>query len=979
MKISSCILTRNNELTLGRAIQSVISHVDEVVVVDTGSNDNSVLIAKELGATVHFFPWCKDFSAARNTSLQHATGADWVLIIDSDEEFVWNESFSLRDWLTEYDPAQDVIAFECRNIENINLKTLAVTHSERLFSPLFFCYEGIIHERLIRVNSQRESKLVTVCPCAMFNHFGYSSEFHEQKNLRNTDLLIKAIQTNPLDALNYRYMVAEKFNSRLYAESLSYSKKALQLIPLKEKYSRAQVYYYQMMSHLFLDNVTGAETVIEACINELPFYADAYGIAGEICFKTKRWEESYCWFMQWEQKVMDHHNHMQPYHCISLKETFQEHKRIAAIEVIRNEAGTMKIGILIAYADLELDWENLIEHIQMRFNPFTYEIFAWDSSYGSKPSKSSKSSKRLSNQNRVCELHGKDLEEAKSNLLASCDANLIWLWEANERLQVDMNADMLIDAIAHSGKVTVRAYSDRLGAEWREERICINDRYPLKAITSSMIEAANDDANHERSLKQIIIEKPLILPIEKHMKYMEAYSNESPLKKLLASFSCHEYKTVIDMENPDPLTSEWVTTQFFKTLAYINQNSIEEASSIVYQVLDSDLEEEFMLDFIYLYAKLSQNVTISDMKKDAIELLDSILESNMTINTRHILTSETHWLALKAELLWQLDDHQQAILTWRHSLESSSFTNEECAYRIAWAIYEEYKAEGADQIARKILEIFQVDSSEARLLISPIFTYLNMTEWALLFQTTRQLRNIDEIEVEDQALVSIILPVYNDVKFLSESIRSVLNQTYVNLELIIVDDGSDVDIKKMVDKFKYDKRIRFYKLKDNQGLPKALNFGISEAKGSIVGWTSADNYVHPRWLERMIFTLQDYPKASGIISDYYHIDKDGIVLETKRMPAYKLNGLQNGGPSFLWRAASLNKTGPFDETLFGIEDRDFTVRMALSGKILLLPEPLYYYRIHDQSLSSKIDSGSLGGWSSLHDKLKKKWLYLSFI
>ncbi len=173
--------------------------------------------------------------------------------------------------------------------------------------------------------------------------------------------------------------------------------------------------------------------------------------------------------------------------------------------------------------------------------------------------------------------------------------------------------------------------------------------------------------------------------------------------------------------------------------------------------------------------------------------------------------------------------------------------------------------------------------------------------------------------------------------------------------------------------------MKVHRLRKNKGLPYALNYGFSQAKGELMGWTSADNKAHPRWLERMVAMHNQLPNASAVYSDYYHIDDRGLVKETKRMPVYKLNGLQNGGPSLLWKASAYRMIGGFDETLFGIEDRDFTIRLALLAPIVRLPESLYYYRIHNKSLSSKIDSGSFGGWSDLHQKLKRKWLYLSFV
>lgn len=980
MKICSCILAKNNENSLGRAIDSVQNHVDEVIVVDTGSNDSTVQVAENLGAKVHFASWSDDFSYARNVSLEFAKDADWVLIIDSDEEFVWEGTISLREWIKQYTPAKDVIAFECSHIETNHCEEiLSITHVERLFSPSFFCYEGPIHERI--VSTQKNTKLIRLCQCASFRHYGYSSEFHTQKNLRNINLLIKAIESNPTDAINYRYMSTETFNAEKYIESIEHANTALNLLPLNEKYSRSQAYYYKIMSYLFLRNTFEAELTIKACIEELPAYSDPYGIAGEIQFSKKEWRKALAFFEIWEDQLKEK-TVLLPKHCVSLKHTFQEHKRIAAIKIagnfdslIRREAQSMKLGILIINPHLEYDWKELLKHIQGEFGVVSYEIGVWKNT---NISESMNDFKTLWKQNNVRMVQGLDIDEAKSKFAEACKANIIWVWEANERVISEIDNNLLLKVIAHRGEVTIQSYSERLGAEWNEQRITINKFQSIKADYSSFLEATINETKDYAVSNNLIVKKSFIIPIEKQSLFFETYSNESTFKQLLVAFACQKYADVLKIVDPSSEDSKWTTYQFYKILSCINLGLIDQASEIIYDVLDSEIDNEYMLDFVYLYGKLSQNVVIEDMKKDAIELLNSTIASNSFIETKHVLTTESHWLTLIAELQWQLGERENAILSWRHGLEISSFTNEDCAYRLAEAIYEEYINEGHDKVARKIIETLH-DSSEGYTLIYPIFMYLNMPEWALLFQVTQELKNIDTVDINNMPLVSIILPVFNDIKYLCDSIRSILSQTYINLELIIVDNGSEENIKIIANRFKYDSRVKFYRTKSNTGLPNALNYGISKAKGSIMGWTSADNYAHPRWLERMIFKLEENPRAVAVYSDYYHINEDGIVIETKRIPAYKLNGLQNGGPSLLWRSFVLGKSGNFDESLFGIEDRDFTIRLALTGRIISLPEPLYYYRIHEQSLSSKIDLGSLGGWPMLHEKLKAKWLYLSFV
>ncbi|HEY9721072.1 MAG TPA: glycosyltransferase, partial [Oscillatoriaceae cyanobacterium] len=95
VRLSACLIVKNEAEKLPRCLASLKDHVDEIVVVDTGSDDETVAIAESFGARVHHFAWCDDFSAARNAALEQATG-DWILAIDADEELRVDDAEGLR-------------------------------------------------------------------------------------------------------------------------------------------------------------------------------------------------------------------------------------------------------------------------------------------------------------------------------------------------------------------------------------------------------------------------------------------------------------------------------------------------------------------------------------------------------------------------------------------------------------------------------------------------------------------------------------------------------------------------------------------------------------------------------------------------------------------------------------------------------------------------------------------------------------------
>ncbi len=102
MRVSLCMIARNEALTLAKCLTSIADLVDEIIVVDTGSDDDTCAVASQFGATVHEFAWVDDFAAARNESLRHATG-DWVLWLDGDEHLDADNRVRLRALLDDLD------------------------------------------------------------------------------------------------------------------------------------------------------------------------------------------------------------------------------------------------------------------------------------------------------------------------------------------------------------------------------------------------------------------------------------------------------------------------------------------------------------------------------------------------------------------------------------------------------------------------------------------------------------------------------------------------------------------------------------------------------------------------------------------------------------------------------------------------------------------------------------------------------------
>jgi len=208
-----------------------------------------------------------------------------------------------------------------------------------------------------------------------------------------------------------------------------------------------------------------------------------------------------------------------------------------------------------------------------------------------------------------------------------------------------------------------------------------------------------------------------------------------------------------------------------------------------------------------------------------------------------------------------------------------------------------------------------------------------------------------------EKLVSIVLPTYNGDKFLKESIESVLNQTYKNFELIIINDCSTDNTLKIAQSFAADdNRIKVYSNEVNLKLPESLNAGFAKAKGEYFTWTSDDNMFKENAIEYMVNYLENHKNIDMVRCRTDFINEDGSLC-TKKMKAMEETPFElwkrcNIGACFMYTREIAEKTGKYSDSLFCAEDYDYWCRLALIGNIAYVGENLYKYRINSGSLSA---------------------------
>lgn len=198
MPLSVCLIARNEEANIERVLRSVEPVADEIILTDTGSTDNTVKLASDLGAKVSYFSWCDDFAAARNFCFSKAR-ADWIFWIDADEQLLSESVDELDRCLLR----EDVFAYLILRQDLTDLSRPDL-YSETWLPRLFrnhkgVCLSGCIHEHFdppLGELAAREGQVVDTCQVRI-RHYGFAGPKRAQKFERDVELLELELRDRP--------------------------------------------------------------------------------------------------------------------------------------------------------------------------------------------------------------------------------------------------------------------------------------------------------------------------------------------------------------------------------------------------------------------------------------------------------------------------------------------------------------------------------------------------------------------------------------------------------------------------------------------------------------------------------------------------------------------------------------------------------------------------------------------------------------
>lgn len=205
--------------------------------------------------------------------------------------------------------------------------------------------------------------------------------------------------------------------------------------------------------------------------------------------------------------------------------------------------------------------------------------------------------------------------------------------------------------------------------------------------------------------------------------------------------------------------------------------------------------------------------------------------------------------------------------------------------------------------------------------------------------------------------VSVVIPAYNAMAYLPETLDSVLQQAFLDFEVLIINDGSTDDIVQWASEHT-DPRVRLIS-QENQGLPGARNTGIAHAQGEYIAFLDADDLWEPTKLEKQVRCFQENPTAGVVYT--WSLLIDGHSKPTGRIFASQAEGnvwrklletdVISNGSSAMVRRDCFESVGMFDRTLTSAEDLDMWLRIAVYYQFAVVKEPLTFYRQYPSSMS----------------------------
>ena len=302
--LTLCMIVKNEAENLPNCLESVVGIMDQIVIVDTGSEDATVEVAKSFGAEVYHFDWIDDFSAARNVSLEHAS-KDYIIWLDGDDVISPDQAKRLLE-LKLHMPKEKNRAYFLKIFNEMGGTADFVASQLRVFPNLpELRFRRRVHEQIIFAIN--EAGIETSNVDIAINHLGYGMGAQEIKYERNRPLLLKELDDNPHDHEILYFLCRNYYLNGEYEQALEWGEKALTEV---RKHGKSIWYFHikSKVAHVYLKSGASekALSMFKELLNENkddPVNHYSYGQALIVSERFEEAEKYYKYFLKNKEKI----------------------------------------------------------------------------------------------------------------------------------------------------------------------------------------------------------------------------------------------------------------------------------------------------------------------------------------------------------------------------------------------------------------------------------------------------------------------------------------------------------------------------------------------------------------------------------------------------------------------------------------------------------------------------------------------------
>jgi len=291
--ITLCMIVKNEAEHLATCLESVQAVVDEIIVVDTGSTDSTIHIARHYGANVISFPWTSDFAAARNVGITQAQGT-WILVLDADEELDQGSKEQLKLCAMHLQYEGFFLRIHNHTGKEKSSPTATVNPILRMFrNRPEHLFRGIIHEQIAASVTKHRPNAALHLSTVVIHHYGYADHtvIEKDKIQRNVTLLEIELHRSPNDPFQHFNMAVEYMRLGEHQNALSHIHKSMELIVPDTSYGHL-LHKYEIRCRYALGEVDEALNCCNQAIVIHPDYTDLFHVKGAILFANRKLQEA---------------------------------------------------------------------------------------------------------------------------------------------------------------------------------------------------------------------------------------------------------------------------------------------------------------------------------------------------------------------------------------------------------------------------------------------------------------------------------------------------------------------------------------------------------------------------------------------------------------------------------------------------------------------------------------------------------------